>query len=149
MSTPKYWMAIEELENDQEFMAEASKEFSQPLPTPSELKSVKALNIETNRRDLLKVMGFGMTAATLAACTRGPVKKAIPYVEKPDDLVPGVANWYASTTPAGNPVLVKTREGGPIKLEGNPDARATGGGLSAAVHASVLDLYDSESTRAP
>ncbi|MFK7924770.1 MAG: TAT-variant-translocated molybdopterin oxidoreductase [Bacteroidia bacterium] len=149
MSTPKYWMATEELDNDQEFMAKASKEFSQPLPTPSELKTEKALNIETNRRDFLKVMGFGMTAATLAACTRGPVKKAIPYVEKPDDLVPGVANWYSSTTPSGNPILVKTREGRPIKLEGNPDARVTGGGLSAADHASVLDLYDSERTRAP
>ncbi|MEL7338982.1 MAG: TAT-variant-translocated molybdopterin oxidoreductase [Bacteroidota bacterium] len=149
MSTPKYWMALEELDNDQEFMAKASKEFSQPLPTPAELKTDKALNIETNRRDFLKVMGFGVTAATLAACTRGPVKKAIPYVEKPDDLVPGVANWYASTIGSGVPVLVKTREGRPIKLEGNPDSPVTKGGLCAAGHASVLSLYDSGRSRAP
>ncbi|MEM6348266.1 MAG: TAT-variant-translocated molybdopterin oxidoreductase, partial [Bacteroidota bacterium] len=152
MSTPKYWMAIEELDNDQEFMAKASKEFPQPLPTPAELKAEKtnkALNIETNRRDFLKVMGFGMTAATLAACTRGPVKKAIPYVEKPDDLVPGVANWYASTIGSGVPVLVKTREGRPIKLEGNPDSRVTKGGLCANGHASILGLYDAGRNRAP
>ena len=147
MSTPKYWMAVEELENDQAFLAEASKEFPTDIPTVQ--KAEQALNIETNRRDFLKVMGFGVTAATLAACTRGPVKKAIPYVEKPDDVVPGVANWYASTAPSGNPVLVKTREGRPIKLEGNPDSQWTGGGLSAPDHATVLDLYDAERTQAP
>ncbi len=147
MSTPKYWMAVEELENNQEFLAEANKEFPTALPAID--KATQALNVETNRRDFLKVMGFGVTAATLAACTRGPVKKAIPYVEKPDDITPGVANWYASTTPAGNPVLVKTREGRPIKLEGNPDSALTKGGLSAADHATVLDLYDAERTRAP
>jgi MoCo/4Fe-4S cofactor protein with predicted Tat translocation signal len=147
MSTPKYWMATEELENDEAFLAEASKEF--PTDIPVGQKADAALNIETNRRDFLKVMGFGVTAATLAACTRGPVKKAIPYVEKPDDIIPGVANWYASTAPSGNPVLVKTREGRPIKLEGNPDSPVTGGGLTMRDHATVLDLYDSERARAP
>ncbi|MEM9984010.1 MAG: 4Fe-4S dicluster domain-containing protein, partial [Bacteroidota bacterium] len=102
-----------------------------------------------NRRDFLKLMGFGMTAATLAACAEGPVKKAIPYVNKPDDIIPGVANYYASTTPAGSPTLVRTREGRPIKTEGNPDSPLTRGGLSSLDQASVLDMYDDSRFRAP
>ena len=81
-------------------------------------------------------------AASLAAC-EGPVIKSIPYVVKPDEIIPGVANYYASTIADGYDfanVLVKTREGRPIKIERNKIANS--GSANARVQASVLSLYD-------
>ncbi len=151
MSQPTYWRGLDELKQTPEFLEEAKNEFPTSMPLEDMLtdKADEALGTTASRRDFMKVMGFGITAATLAACAEGPVKKAIPYVNKPDDVVPGVANWYASTTPAGVPVLVKTREGRPIKLEGNPDSSHTGGGLDAAGQAILLDLYDQDRGRKP
>ncbi|MDX1905554.1 MAG: TAT-variant-translocated molybdopterin oxidoreductase [Bacteroidia bacterium] len=151
MSRPKYWRGIEELEQTPEFLANASREF----PTDMSIEKVMAevsdesLEQQASRRDFLKILGFGMSAAALAACAEGPVKKAIPYVNKPDDIIPGVANWYASTAPNGAPVLVRAREGRPIKLEGNPDSPLTKGGLSALAQASLLSLYDIERLQTP
>ena len=110
MSRPKYWRGIEELEQSPEFIAQKDREFSTDIPMEDALSNTteESLGFNANRRDFLKVMGFGMTAATLSACFEAPTKKAIPYVKKPDDQLPGVANYYASTTPEGNPVLVKT-----------------------------------------
>jgi len=99
-----------------------------------------------NRRDFLKYMGFGLGAATLAASCEIPMKKAIPYVTKPDSIVPGVASYYASSYVQGGDycsILVKTREGRPIKIEGNALSTVSKGGTSARVQASVLSLYDS------
>lgn len=151
MSQPKYWKGLEEWKQTPEYLAEANKEFPTAIPVEDFLtdKADDMLGSTTNRRDFMKVMGFGITAATLAACAEGPVKKAIPYVNKPDDIIPGVANWYASTTPAGVPVLVKTREGRPIKLEGNPDSILTNGGLDAVGQAELLELYDADRGRMP
>ena len=78
-------------------------------------------------------MGFGVAAASLAAC-EAPVKKAIPYLNKPEEIDPGIANWYATTYFARRylqQILVKTREGRPIKVEGNPQSALTKGGLHA------------------
>ena len=92
---------------------------------------------------------LGLQLLRCHACVEGPTRKAIPYVNKPDEIIPGVPNWYASTTPEGVPVLVKTREGRPIKLEGNPDSPLTGGGLSAIGQATVLELYDVDRLKGP
>ena len=100
----------------------------------------------THRRDFLKMLGFGVSAVALAAC-ESPVKKAIPYLNKPEDVEPTIANWYASTYSEGGEyasILVKTREGRPIKIEGNKLSSISKGGLSARVHASLLSLYDNE-----
>ena len=107
---------------------------------------------QSNRRDFLKYVGFSVGAATIAASCETPIRKAIPYVTKPDSIVPGVATYYASSFyRAGQfcPVLVKTREGRPIKIEGNGLSPFTGGGTSARVQASVLDLYDQSRYRHP
>ncbi|MDW3650364.1 MAG: TAT-variant-translocated molybdopterin oxidoreductase [Bacteroidia bacterium] len=151
MNKPKYWKSIDELKQTPEYLEEARKEFPTDIPMSQTLENVKDedLNLSANRRDFMKMLGFGITAATLSACVEGPVKKAIPYVEKPQDIIPGVANWYSSTTPGGIPVMVKTREGRPIKLEGNPDSRLTNGGLDAIGQATVLSLYDQARAKAP
>ncbi|MBK8501770.1 MAG: hypothetical protein IPL46_05930 [Saprospiraceae bacterium] len=81
-----------------------------------------------------------------------PIRKAIPYVNKPEAIVPGVATYYASSfVRAGDfcPILVKTREGRPIKIEGNAMATHGGGGTTARAQASVLDLYDVARLRGP
>lgn len=140
----KYWKGLEELNNDPEFLLKAQNEFPEFLPV-KESKGKGTESSGTDRRDFLKLLGFGVAAASLAAC-EAPVNKAIPYLNKPVDVEPGVPNWYASTYMDGGEycsVLVKTREGRPIKIEGNVLSSVTMGGTSARAQASVLSLYDS------
>ena len=105
----------------------------------------------TPRRDFLKFLGFSVAAASLAAC-EAPVKKTIPYLIKPEEITPGVANYYASSYHDGYDycsILVKTREGRPIKIEGNTRSGFTKGGTNARIQASVLSLYDSARIKGP
>ncbi len=139
-SNKKYWKGLEELNNEPEFVEKNKHEFAEPLPI-EELLSGAGLMAKTPRRDFLKALGFGVGAVTLAACQKVPVHKSIPYLIKPEEVTPGVANYYVSTY-EGHAVLVKTREGRPIKIEGNPNDLLSKGGLSAQAQASVLDLYD-------
>ncbi len=150
MST-KYWKGVEELRNDAEFVRLKNNEFPEHLPL-DEVLNEKAVDITvTPRRDFLKFLGFTVAAASLAAC-EAPVRKSIPYLVKPEEVTPGVANWYASSYHDGYDycsVLVKTREGRPIKIEGNPLSSVTKGGVNARVQASVLSLYDSVRLKGP
>src|SRR6185295_10013659 len=121
MATKKYWKGLEELNNNPEFVQKAGQEFSEHIPVDEFLGDENLSAGGTNRRDFLKFLGFSVTAASLAAC-EAPVNKAIPYLLKPEEVTLGVANWYASTYYDGRdyaPVLVRTREGRPIKLAGN------------------------------
>ncbi len=144
----KYWKSLDELNETPEFLANKANEFPEPLP--SEVFGIESNeNSGTNRRDFLKFLGFGIGAAALASC-EAPVNKTIPYLVKPEEITPGVANWYASTFSDGYDycsVLVKTREGRPIKIEGNPLSKITQGGVNARVQGSVLSLYDSNRLR--
>jgi MoCo/4Fe-4S cofactor protein with predicted Tat translocation signal len=149
----KYWKGIEELANDVEFVKNADKEFPEYLPINENSNggdgSVEGML--THRRDFLKLLGFGMAAVSLAAC-EAPVKKAIPYLNKPQEIDPGIANFYATTYVDGGDycsVLVKTREGRPIKVEGNNLSSVTRGGTFPRVQASVLSLYDVERFKGP
>ena len=140
----KYWKGIEELENSPEFAKNAFAEFPDFLPVKEGRAGSADDESVAPRRDFLKLMGFGVAAATLAACET-PVHKAIPYLNKPEEVDPTISNFYASTYFNGsdyNAVLVKTRDGRPIKLEGNPESPITRGGLSARAQAAVLNLYD-------
>ncbi|RNI30996.1 TAT-variant-translocated molybdopterin oxidoreductase [Rufibacter latericius] len=148
--TIKYWRGVEELNNTPEFQKNAHNEFPEFLPV-SEANEGDTSSPVAPRRDFLKLLGFGVAAATLASC-ESPVRKAIPYLNKPEEVEPGVPNWYASTYFMGdiyNPVLVKTREGRPIKIEGNTLSPITGGGTHARSQASLLTLYDNNRLKAP
>jgi molybdopterin-containing oxidoreductase family iron-sulfur binding subunit len=104
------------------------------------------------RRDFLKYLGFSTAAAAIAAGCKTPVKKAIPYANKPENLVSGEAKYYATTYVQDGdvvPVVAKVRDGRPIKIEGNEMCSYTGGGTSARAQASVLDLYDTNRVRFP
>src|ERR1700761_1967509 len=139
-SNKKYWKGLEELDRTPDFVEKNKHEFAEPIPIEDILTGEGLLG-KTPRRDFLKAVGFGVGAVTLAACQRVPVHKSIPYLIKPEEITPGVANYYASTF-EGNAILVKTREGRPIKVEGNPNDILSKGGLSAQAQAPVLDLYD-------
>jgi molybdopterin-containing oxidoreductase family iron-sulfur binding subunit len=105
---------------------------------------------ENTRRDFLALMGFGL-AAGLSAC-RAPAQYAIPLLRGSDQLVPGVAEWYATTCggcPSACGLLVKQRDGRPIKIEGNSQSPLFGGGTCATGQATVLSLYDNERLRGP
>ena len=139
-SNKKYWKGLEELNKTPEFVEKNKHEFAEPIPIEDVLSGGGLLG-KTPRRDFLKALGFGVGAVTLAACQKVPVHKSIPYLIKPEEVTPGVANYYVSTYD-GHAILVKTREGRPIKVEGNPNDLLSKGGLSAQAQASVLDLYD-------
>ncbi len=139
----RYWKGIEELTNDIDFVKKAEKEFPDYLPVKEHRGETESF-LEGGRRDFLKLLGFSVAAVSVAACD-APVKKAIPYLNKPVDVDPTIPNYYASTYFKDGEyasILVKTREGRPIKIEGNNLSKITNGVGSARVQASVLDLYD-------
>lgn len=147
----RYWKGVEELRNDAEFVRLKNNEFFEPLPLDKAIEKKSEDSSLTPRRDFLKFLGFSVAAASLAACET-PVRKSIPYLVRPEEITPGVANWYASTYYDGYDycsVLVKTREGRPIKLEGNELSKVTRGGVNARVQASVLSLYDNNRLKQP
>jgi len=140
----KYWKGVEELRNDAEFVRLRNNEFFEEIPVEEVIGRKAESSDTTPRRDFLKFLGFGMAAATLAAC-EAPVKKSIPYLNKPEEIVPGIPNYYASTYFDGHDyasILVKTREGRPIKIDGNDRSSITKGVAHARVQAAVLGLYD-------
>ena len=150
MEQKKYWQSFGELNNSEAYQQSAKDEFGEELPVEADDKGF--LESKTPRRDFLKYVGFSTAAAAIAASCETPVKKAIPFVNKPEDIVPGVANYYATTyTQEGDviSVLAKVRDGRPIKIEGNELSPITAGGTSARVQASVLDLYDTARLRFP
>ncbi len=147
-SNKKYWKSVEELNPNHSSAVETlkQKEFTQEIPVDDFLGDKETLgDSSTTRRDFLKYVGFSTAAASLAAC-EGPVIKSIPYVVQPEQIIPGIANYYATAIANGYDfasILIKTREGRPIKVESNGLAK-TCGGINARVQASVLDLYDNQ-----
>ena len=151
-SNKKYWKSVEEL-NENSSIVETLKnnEFVEAIPTDEFLGNDSALaTSSTSRRDFLKYVGFSTAAASLVAC-EGPVIKSIPYVVQPEQIIPGIADFYATSMFDGFDfanLLIKTREGRPIKVENNTLAGAKFS-ANARVHASILSLYDSMRLKEP
>jgi MoCo/4Fe-4S cofactor protein with predicted Tat translocation signal len=159
-SNTRYWKDLGELAQHPEVVKAGGQEFPEPLSVDAFLSDKGVQQAGTGRRDFLKFLGFSLGAATLAACET-PVIKSIPYLNKPGEITPGVANWYASTFYDGSDfasVLVKTREGRPIHIKGNPrfglnrdpeNKAGLSGSINARINSSVLSLYDSERLQGP
>ncbi len=145
----KYWRSIEE------YQAIQKQDIEKKEPEPEfsiEGMSDEEIKGKSNRRDFLKMLGFTIGYATIAASCETPVRKAIPYLNQPEEITPGVANYYASTFYDGHDycsILVKTREGRPIKIEGNELSSISKGGTNAKTQASVLNLYDNARLKSP
>ncbi len=144
-----YWRSIEELANPKEIrrteVREEAKQKSMLMRGDDSLNAA-------SRRDFLKTFGFGIAAASLVASCKRPIDKAIPYLVKPDEINPGTANYYASSYFEGNEygsIIVKVRDGRPIKIEGNTLSSISQGGTSARMQASVLNLYDDARFKGP
>ncbi len=106
----------------------------------------------TSRRDFLKVLGFSFASAAILEGCRRPVQKALPYVVQPPEITPGKSLYYASSFYDGHEycsILVKTRDGRPVKIEGNSLSAFNREGTTARVQASVLSLYDDARLKNP
>lgn len=149
--TKKYWTGLEELHETEAFKKSQENEFEENVSVDQFLNDPKLNATSSNRRDFLKFLGFSVSAAALASCET-PIIKSIPYVVKPEEITPGVANYYASTYYDGNDfanILVKTREGRPIFIKGNRFFGSTGGAVTPRINASVLSIYDSSRLQHP
>jgi len=141
----KYWKGIEELIESYENNPDNGTEHGPPA----------RINLQpngTNRRDFLKTFGFAIAGTAIAASCERPVTKAIPYLIKPSEITPGKANYYASTFYDGeaySSILVKVRDGRPIKIEGNALSSLSNGSTTAGVQGTVLELYDETRYRGP
>lgn len=148
MSQKKYWQSFGQLNDEANLQKLAQNEFREELPFEDLDEGI--LDAKAPRRDFLKYLGFSTAAAAIAAGCKIPVKHAIPYANKPENMVPGVAKYYATTYVQDGdvvPVVAKVRDGRPIKIEGNELCSFTKGGTSARAQASVLDLYDMNRNR--
>ncbi|MGH1468168.1 MAG: TAT-variant-translocated molybdopterin oxidoreductase [Bdellovibrionales bacterium] len=140
----KHWLSLDQWRQDPQFNELAEREFK-ASPLDDGAQSGWA------RRDFLKLMGASM-ALTSFGCVRRPIQKIVPYVKRPDGLVPGVSNLYASTYQEGGDVyglVVRTREGRPIKVEGNEFFPGIGEALTVRGQAHILSLYDPDRLTGP
>ena len=158
--TERLWVSPEDLRRQPEIARRRAGEFIDPPPISALGERTEADTVPdvertgrdepcpdgasgaTTRRDFTKLLGLGLAAA---GCSRAPVREAVPFVDKPEEMTPGAALRYATTCAgcdAACPVVVKTRDGRPIKVEGNRLASSTGGGTCAVGQATVLSLYD-------
>ena len=147
---PRHWVSMEELTpgywaNDELQTRRGQEFFDKPIETLEKIEQLDKAGV--TRRDFLTIMGASMAMASFA-CARRPVNKIIPYVIQPQEMTPGVPLFYASTW-KGNGILVKCREGRPIKLEGNDLHPMNKGALSAQGQASLLNLYDPDRLKTP
>ncbi len=135
---PLHWRSLEELERTESYQARIEREFASEVEEPQ-------LDGAT-RRHFLGVMGATMAMTSLSGCVRRPVEHIVPYARRPEDLLPGVAQHYATATHLGGRaigVIAESHEGRPTKLEGNPEHPSSpGGGMIASHQGMVLDLYD-------
>ncbi len=140
----KYWLSLDQWRNDPGFKEMVDKEF-QSSPLSEESQGGWA------RRDFLKLMGASLALGSFG-CVRRPIQKIVPYVNRPRDIVPGVSNFYASTFQNGGEVtglVVRTREGRPIKMEGNEFFPEVGEALNIQGQAHILSLYDPDRLTKP
>ena len=131
-----YWRSLAQIEDRPEFRAALENEFLEE--GPSELPD------GMTRRDMMMLLGASLSLAGLAACRR-PVDEIVPFVTAPEDTLPGIPRYYATTMPfrrSAYGLIVESHEGRPTKIEGNPSHPSTLGASSSLVQASVLGLYD-------
>lgn len=147
----KYWKSIEETKPD--YIPEPTEKFEQ-----EEKGAILGLLEDSNtdskssRREFLKLCGYSFTVAAVAASCERPIEKAIPYLIKPEEVTPGKASYYASTFYDGDDfsgIVVKVRDGRPIKIEGNNLCPIGKSGTTARVQASILSLYDQANYKGP
>ena len=145
ISGKHYWRSLEELAGSPVFEEFVRREYPQ---------HAEEWNDPIERRTFLKIMGAALALAGLSGCVIQPPEKIIPYIKQPEEEVPGRGLWFASAFTLGGvatPVLVRSNEGRPTKIEGNPDHPSTVGATATDIfaQASILSLYDPDRSQAP
>lgn len=139
----RFWRSLAHLKNNKDLAKQSAKEF---MPEAS------ATPADGSRRRFMQLMGASVALAGLSACRR-PVEYIAPYSRKPEEIIPGIARYYATAMPtrtgALQPLLVESHEGRPTKVEGNPDHPDSVGTTDPYAQASVLNLYDPDRSRVP
>ncbi len=152
LEAPRYWRTLDERVETLDAQAAAQNEFL-PAASPALADAPGAgASSGFSRRDFLGLVGASAALAATVACDRKGQGTVVPYTKRPAEVVPGVANYYASACQEGRrvyPVLVKTREGRPIHITGNDEHPGVKGKTSPRVMADVLRLYDPDRLRAP
>src|SRR5882757_3969243 len=131
-----YWRSLDELTSVEGFKEFLHREFP---------RQASEWIDDEGRRNFLKIMGASLALAGLSACTKQPTEYTMPYVEAPEQAVPGKPLFYATAFPISgiaNPVLVEAHEFRPTKVEGNPEHPASMGSADVPTQASILGLYD-------
>jgi molybdopterin-containing oxidoreductase family iron-sulfur binding subunit len=144
---PAFWRGVEELADDARFREFLATEYPRHASDWDE-----SLDCGFSRRRFLELGMASMALAGMTACTRQPVDKIVPYVQQPEELVPGVPLFFATAMTVGGfaqPLLAESHEGRPTKVEGNPEHPASLGGATAVAQASVLGLYDPDRLKVP
>jgi MoCo/4Fe-4S cofactor protein with predicted Tat translocation signal len=138
-SPPAFWRSLEELAQDESFLARLRHEFPQLLTAQS---------FTTNRRGFLKLIGAMAAMTGLTACgTQSPNEKIVPYVQAPEEILQGRPLYFATALPLagyGRGALVENHMGRPTKVEGNPQHPDSLGATDPFMQASVISLYDPE-----
>ena len=135
----EYWRSLEGRAGAPRTRAFAESEFPEPVEE----------GLSLDRRTMLLLMGTSLSAAGIAACRR-PEEKILPYVNAPENVVPGIPRHYATSMPLRHTaygLVVESHEGRPTKIEGNPIHSGTAGRSTARIQAAIYDLYDPDRSR--
>ena len=145
---PNYWRSFEELYSDQKFLAEKNNEFKDGAGDVPDTEKMSPIS----RRKFLALLGASAAVAGTACSDYQDKGEIVPYNDKPEEITIGKANHYASTCTgcaSACGILIKTREGRPIKIDGNPDHPISKGKICAHGQASILSLYDPDRLKNP
>ena len=136
----EYWRSLEQLAQTPEFQEHLHNEFAPGIMDAPDV----------GRRRVLQLLGASFGLAGLSACTKQPQEKIVPYVQAPEELVPGKPLFYATASVVSGlatGVLVESHMGRPTKVEGNPEHPASLGATDAFAQASILSLYDPDRSK--
>ncbi len=134
---PQYWRCLEELAGTRGFEELLHREFPR--------QASEWVGGDGSRRNFLKLMSASLALAGLSGCTKLPVESIVPYVRQPEEIIPGRPLFYATAMDLGGyslPLLARSHEGRPTKLEGNPEHPASQGATDLYAQGALLDLYD-------
>ena len=145
---PNYWRSFEELYAQKEYLIERDNEFKEGVSKSPDLSQMSTVS----RRKFLALLGASAAFAGTACSDYHDKGEIVPYNKKPEEITLGKANYYASVCNGCSSacgVLIKTREGRPIKVDGNPDHPVSKGKICSQGQASIMDLYDPDRLKSP
>ncbi len=145
---PNYWRSFEELYSDPKFLKEINNEFKDGADEAPDTSKMSSLS----RRKFFALLGASAAVAGTACSDYQDRGEIVPYKDKPEEITIGKANYYASTCGGCSSacgILIKTREGRPIKVDGNPDHPVSRGKICSQGQAATMSLYDPERLKTP